>query len=189
MIVGTMVAIAAIAAACGGGSDDPPAVDPAVLVAQGKQIFRSDTFGDEIFWTDKLKMNEVIGAVVDPATALLVGLKVDADALPAAVVQGIQSGSISLTSPATTVALLKLDAVIGVKGTVETVNGQDVLKRVGITCALCHSTVDNSFAPGHRQAPGWLAQPGPEPRRHHRAVSRAGCRREGGLQFLGQGEI
>jgi mono/diheme cytochrome c family protein len=93
-------------------------------------------------------MHEVIRTAVDPTTALSVGLKVDTDSLPPAVVQGIQNGSISLTSPATTVALLKLNAVVGVKGTVTTVNGQDVLTRVGITCALCHSTVDNSFAPG-----------------------------------------
>lgn len=156
LIAGTMAASAAAVVACGGGSDDSAAADQAALVAQGKQIFRFDTFGDEIFWTDTLKMNEVISAAVDPATALSVGLKVDAEALPAAVVQGIQSGSISLTSPATTVALLKLDAVVGVKGTVETVNGQDVLKRVGITCALCHSTVDNSFAPGiGKRLDGW----------------------------------
>jgi mono/diheme cytochrome c family protein len=72
------------------------------------------------------------------------------------VVQGIQNGSISLTSPATTVALLKLNAVVGVRGTVTSVNGQDVLTRVGITCALCHSTVDNSFAPGiGKRLDGW----------------------------------
>ena len=101
-------------------------------------------------------MHEVIGKSVDPKTALSVGLKVDADVLPPAVVKGIQDGSISLTSPATTVALLKLNAVVGVRGTVTTVNGQDVLTRVGITCALCHSTVDNSFAPGiGRRLDGW----------------------------------
>jgi mono/diheme cytochrome c family protein/cytochrome c5 len=101
-------------------------------------------------------MHEVISAAVDPVTALSVGLKVDADALPAAVVQGIQNGSIDLHSPATTVALLKLDAVVGLKGTVESVGGQDVLTHVGITCALCHSTVDNSFAPGiGKRLDGW----------------------------------
>jgi cytochrome c5 len=101
-------------------------------------------------------MHEVISAAVDPTTALAVGLKVDAEALPPAVVKGIQDGSISLTSPATTVALLKLDAVVGVKGTVESIGGQDTLTRVGITCALCHSTVDNSFAPGiGKRLDGW----------------------------------
>ena len=132
--------------ACGGNAGlEPP--DPA-LAAQGKAIFRFDTFGDETFWTDTLRMHEVIQAAVDPTTALGVGLKVDAEALPPAVVQGIQSGAVSLTDPATTVALLKLNAVVGLKGTVETIDGRDTLVRVGTTCALCHSTVNNSFAPG-----------------------------------------
>src|SRR4029434_3982238 len=101
-------------------------------------------------------MHEVIRTSVDPQTALAVGLKVDSEALPPAVVQGIQNGSISLTNPATTVALLKLNAVVGLQGTVENINGQDVLTRVGITCALCHSTVDNSFAPGiGKRLDGW----------------------------------
>ena len=129
--------------------------DPA-LVAQGKDIFRFDTFGDETRWTDALRLHEVIAAAVDPTTALAVGLKVDAEALPPAVVQGIQNGSISLKSPDTTVALLKLNAVVGVKGTVVNVGGKDTLTRVGITCALCHSTVDNSFAPGiGKRLDGW----------------------------------
>jgi len=126
------------------GSEPP---DPE-LATQGKDIFRFETYGDESFWTDTLRIHDVITSAVDPATALSVGLKVDAEALPAEVVQGIQNGSISLTDPATTVALLKLNAVVGLKGTVETVNGKDTLTQVGITCALCHSTVNNSFAPG-----------------------------------------
>jgi mono/diheme cytochrome c family protein len=144
-------ALAALLTACGGGAsgDDPQ------LAAQGKQIFRFDTFGDQAFWTDRLRMNEAL-ATVDPTTALAVGLKVDADALPAAVVQGIQNGSIDLKAPATTLALLKLNAVVGVQGTVETVAGQDTLTRVGITCALCHSTVDDSFAHGiGKRLDGW----------------------------------
>src|SRR5919197_2616295 len=99
--------------ACGGD-------DNAALVAQGKQTFRFDTFGDETKWTDALHLDQVV-ATIDPNTALSVGLKVDSDALPASVVAGIQNGSVSLTDPATTVALLKLDAVLGVKGTVQTV--------------------------------------------------------------------
>lgn len=155
LITATMGAAVAVVAACGGGNDEP-AVDQAALIEQGKQIFRFDTFGDEAQWTDTLKMHDVISAAVDPVTALSVGLKVDADALPTAVVDGIRNGSISLTSPATTVALLKLNAVVGLKGTVETVNGVDRLARVGITCALCHSTVDNSFAPGiGKRLDGW----------------------------------
>lgn len=123
---------------------------------KGKQIFRHETFGDETFWTDTLRMHEVIRSAVDPTTALSVGLKVDATALPPPVARGIKDGSISLTDPATTVALLKLDAVVGLKGTVENVRGTDVLTRVGVTCALCHSTVDNSFAQGMgKRLDGW----------------------------------
>lgn len=150
-------AAAVLVTACGGNSDQPEnTASTADLVAQGKQIFRFDTFGDETFWSDTLRMHEVIGAAVDPTTALSVGLKVDAEALPAAVVQGIQDGSVDLKSADTTIALLKLNAVVGVQGRVETVNGKDTLTRVGITCALCHSTVDNSFAPGiGKRLDGW----------------------------------
>ena len=149
-------ATAALAAGCGGSDSADSAAPQTALVAQGKQVFRFDTFGDEAKWTDTLRMHEVIAAAVDPATALSVGLKVDAEALPPAVVTGIGNGSVDLHSPATTVALLKLDAVVGVKGTVETVNGVDTLTRVGITCALCHSTVDDSFAPGiGKRLDGW----------------------------------
>ena len=155
LITATIGAAMAVVAACGGGYADS-AAEQAVLIEQGKRIFRFDTFGDEVQWTDALRMHEVISAAVDPVTALSVGLKVDADALPTAVVDGIRNGSISLTSPATTIALLKLNAVVGLKGTVETVNGVDRLARVGITCALCHSTVDNSFAPGiGKRLDGW----------------------------------
>jgi mono/diheme cytochrome c family protein len=141
--------------ACDDSPTEPRELD-AQLVAQGKNIFRFETFGDESFWTDTLRMHEVIQAAVDPTTALSVGLKVDTDSLPPAVVQGVQNGTISLTDPATTVALLKLNAVVGVKGTVSSVNGKDVLTKVGITCALCHSTVDNSFAPGiGKRLDGW----------------------------------
>jgi cytochrome c553 len=126
-------------------------MNPATL-AEGKKIFRFDTFGDETFWTDTLRMHEVIRTSVSPLTALSVGLKVDADALPPEVKAGIANTTIDLNSPATTVTLLKLGAVVGVVGTVE----GNTLTRVGITCALCHSTVDNSFAAGigHR-LDGW----------------------------------
>jgi len=122
-------------------------------VASGQSIFRFDTFGDETFWTDTLRMHEVIAKGVSPKTALSVGLKVDATALPAAVVHGIQNGTVDLNAPATTVTLLKLGAVVGVIGKV---NEHGTLERVGITCALCHSTVDNSFAPGiGKRLDGW----------------------------------
>jgi mono/diheme cytochrome c family protein len=148
------VSIATLLYACDKNPTEPE-LNPQ-LVAEGKNIFRFETFGDESFWTDTLRMHEVISAAVDPTTALSVGLKVDTDSLPPAVVQGVQNGSISLTDPKTTIALLKLNAVVGLKGTVTTVNGQDVLTKVGTTCALCHSTVDNSFAPGiGKRLDGW----------------------------------
>ena len=154
------IAAAALTGACGGDDDrvhdDGSAAEQAALVAQGKQTFRFDTFGDEAQWTDTLRMHEVISTAVSPETALSVGLKVDSEALPPAVVKGIQDGSVDLKNPETTVALLKLDAVVGLKGTVQTVGGKDTLTRVGITCALCHSTVDNSFAPGiGKRLDGW----------------------------------
>jgi mono/diheme cytochrome c family protein len=127
-------------------------LDPA-LVASGRTIFRFDTYNDETFWTDTLRMHEVIRTAVSPTVALSVGLKVDADALPEAVKTALKAGKIDLNDPATTVTLLKLGAVLGVKGQV---NEQNTLTRVGITCAFCHSTVDNALAPGigHR-LDGW----------------------------------
>src|SRR5687767_2101450 len=118
---------------------------------EGQEIFRYDTFGDEQLWTDVLRMHEVIPSV-DPATALAVGLKVDVDALPAAVIAALGAGQVDLTSPAVTLELIRLNAVVGVKGTVE----QGRLTKVGITCALCHSSVDDSFAPSiGKRMDGW----------------------------------
>jgi hypothetical protein len=123
------------------------------LIAQGKRIFRFETYGNETFWTDTLRLHEVIRTAVSPKTALSVGLKVDIDALPAQIRAGLQAGTINLDDPATTVALLKLGAVLGVVGHVD---GNNTLTGVGLSCAFCHSTVDNSFAPGigHR-LDGW----------------------------------
>jgi len=118
----------------------------------GRAIFRFDTFGDEQLWTDVLRMHEVL-PMVDPATALAVGLKVDVEALPAEVIAALRAGQVDLTDPAVTVELLRLNAVVGVKGTVDEA-GQ--LTSVGVTCALCHSSVDNSFAPGiGKRLDGW----------------------------------
>jgi mono/diheme cytochrome c family protein len=138
------VAVAGLLLACGEGTSAPSAEQ----LSRGQEIFRFDTFGDEQFWTDTLRMHEVIQQAVTPSVALSVGLKVDADALPPDLKDAIAAGAVDLNSPATTLALLKLNAVVGVHGRVETVNGRDTLASVGITCALCHSTVDNSFAPG-----------------------------------------
>jgi len=118
------------------------------LVAEGHRIFRFDTFGDEQFWTDTLRLNEVVEKNVDPTTALTVGLKVDADVLPPGILK-----KVDLKSPATTVALLKMNAIVGIQATVDANNH---ITRLGITCALCHSTVDNSVMPGiGRRKDGW----------------------------------
>lgn len=117
-------------------------------LAEGQRIFRFDTFGDEQIWTDRLRLHEVVEAAVDPITALSVGLKVDADALPPGML-----GSVDLSDPATTVALLRLNAVVGLQATVDNENH---ITRLGVTCALCHSTVDDSVAPGvGRRLDGW----------------------------------
>jgi len=108
--------------------------------ARGQYIFRHWTFGDEPFWTDTLHLNEVVETAVSPATALAVGLKVDAERLPPGFL-----GSADLTSPATTVELLRRDAVVGVEAVV---TADQHIKSLGITCALCHSTVDNAVTAG-----------------------------------------
>jgi hypothetical protein len=113
--------------------------------SEGKNIFRFDTFGDEQLWTDTLRLQEAIRNV-SPRTALSVGLKVDADALPPSLINAIKAGQVNLDDPAVTIQLLKLNAVIGVIGRV--VGANNNLQTIGITCALCHSTVDNSVAPG-----------------------------------------
>jgi hypothetical protein len=118
----------------------------------GREIFRFDTFGDEQLWTNVLRMHEVV-ATLDPATALSVGLKVDADALPPSVIAALKAGQVDLTSPAVTALLLRQNAVVGVKGGFDDA-GQ--LTSIGITCALCHSTVDNSLTKGiGRRLDGW----------------------------------
>lgn len=140
LLVGLLATSFGMLSACNGSSDNRASNDQ--LVAEGRQVFRYDTFGDEAFWTGTLRMNEVIQQAVDPVTALSVGLKVDVEALPDAVVAGIQDGTVDLSSTQTTLALLELDAVVGLKGQVETsIDGVKRLTQVGITCALCHSTV------------------------------------------------
>jgi hypothetical protein len=124
----------------------------AAQASPGQLIFRFDTFGDEQFWTDVLRMHEVL-PTVEPKTALDVGLKVDVAALPPNLIAALRAGKVDLTNPAVTVELLRLDAVVGVKGTVD---ASGALTKVGVTCALCHSTVDNSFAPSiGRRLDGW----------------------------------
>ena len=122
------------------------------VLTDGKAVFRFDTFGDEAFWTDTLKMHQVVQGI-SPKTALGVGLKVDVDALPAGLVSQLKAGQVNLDDPATTVVLLSLNAVVGVQATVDATK---TITRFGVTCALCHSTVDNSLAQGigHR-LDGW----------------------------------
>ena len=118
----------------------------------GKDIYRFDTFGDEQLWTNVLRMDEAV-STVSPATALAVGLNVDVDALPQAVIAALRADQLDLTDPAVTIELLRLNAVVGVIGKVD---GGGRLTSVGITCALCHSTVDNSFATGiGKRLDGW----------------------------------
>lgn len=145
----------------------PSGFDPVIsqnaqrMIEEGRQIFRFDTFGDEAFWGDTLKLHQAIagarqggiGPGVSPKAALSVGLKVDADALPPPLVSQIKAGKVNLDDPATTLALLKLNAVVGVTGFF---NKEGELRSIGIQCAICHSTVDDSLAPGigHR-LDGW----------------------------------
>src|SRR4051794_13618979 len=143
-------------------SDASQARDAQGLFAEGRRIFRDDTFGDEQFWGGTLQLHKVIegashggiGPGVSPKTALAVGLKVDANRIPRSVAAAIKAGKVDLDDPATTLALLKLNAVVGLKGTF-TANGKE-LSAVGVTCAICHSTVNDSFAPGIGQRrDGW----------------------------------
>jgi hypothetical protein len=126
---------------------------PSPSSGDGKAIFRFDTFGDEQLWTDTLQMQKVL-PTISPRTALSVGLKVDSDALPSDVIKAIKAGQVNLDDPAVTVELLKLNAVVGVMAKVTGPNNH--VATVGITCALCHSTVDNSITTGiGRRLDGW----------------------------------
>ncbi|HEX8091044.1 MAG TPA: hypothetical protein VF762_19475, partial [Blastocatellia bacterium] len=131
------------------------------MMEEGREIFRDETFGDEEFWGDLLQLHKAIagaalggvGAGVSPKTALAVGLKVDLEALPNSVVKDLKKSRVNLDDPAVTLALLKLNAVVGVKGFF---NQEGALRSVGISCALCHTTVDDSFAPGiGKRLDGW----------------------------------
>ena len=141
--------------------DDPIAANAQRMLAEGKQTFRFETFGDEAYWTDALHLNKAIagakhggvGAGLSPKAALAAGLKVDMDVIPADVAAAIKAGKVDLDDPAVTLTLLQLNAVVGVKGIFD---GDKNLKTIGLTCASCHSTVDDAFAPGigHR-LDGW----------------------------------
>jgi hypothetical protein len=146
-------AIVAIAASPPNPIDARVAQDAQAMLEEGRQTFRYDTFGSEAFWGDTLQLHKAIagaksggvGDGVSPKAALEVGLKVDADALPAELKAKLKAGQVDLADPATTLALVKLNAVVGVVGFA---NSNGSVKSIGLTCAICHSTVDDSLAPG-----------------------------------------
>jgi len=166
-IAAICILLAIIIASCSGGNGGTAAgvdltrANALQMIDTGKQTFRFDTFGDEAFWGDTLKLHQAIqgsrfggvGAGVSPKTALAVGLKVDVDALPQDLVAQLGNGTLNLDDPANTLALIKLNAVLGITGFF---NPDGSMKSIGIQCAFCHSTVDDSFAPGigHR-LDGW----------------------------------
>jgi len=155
----------------GGAASRPPssfdglvAKNALTMIEQGRRIFRFDTFGSEAFWGDTLQLHKAIageknggvGGGVSPKTALSVGLKVDSDALPDSLKQQLKNGKVDLDDPAITLALLKLNAVVGVTGLFDQ---KGSIRSMGIQCAFCHSTVDDSFAPGiGKRLDGWAAR-------------------------------
>ena len=158
------------ALALSGAGNQPPspaAMDSAVtdnarrMLEEGRRVFRYETFGDEAYWGETLKLHRAIagsklggvGPGVSPKTALSVGLKVDVDAVPAPVAAALKAGQVDLDDPASTMVLLKANAVVGVTGHFD---GSGMLTSIGVQCAFCHSTVDDSFAPGIGQRlDGW----------------------------------
>ena len=141
--------------------DDPISQNAHKMLEEGRQVFRFETFGDEVYWTDALQLHKAIagekhggvGGGLSPKAALAAGLKVDMDVIPANVAADIKAGKVNLDDPAVTLTLLQLNAVVGVKGTFD--NNKNLVS-IGVTCASCHSTVDDAFSPGigHR-LDGW----------------------------------
>jgi hypothetical protein len=134
------------------------------LIDEGRQVFRHDTFGSQDYWGGKLRLHEAIsgaerhgvGAGLTPHQALQLGLKVDSDAVPKVLAQVLKGGSVSLDKEKTTLELLKADSVVGVKGFFDDPKDGLHLTSIGITCAICHSTVDDSFMKGIGQRlDGW----------------------------------
>jgi mono/diheme cytochrome c family protein len=155
--------VSAFSARSGDGNQDPGLTNANRLYVEGKQTFRYDTFGDEAVWGGVLGLQKAIegsnlggvGPGISPKQALAIGLKVDANAIPPQIAEAIKHGQVNLDDPAVTVQLLKLNAVVGVRGFFD----GNQLTSVGITCAVCHSTVDDSFAPGiGNRLDGWPNQ-------------------------------
>src|SRR5215204_4339069 len=162
LYIGFVIANGTVSAVSASGSDPDEVNNKAAqqLFEQGRQIFRFDTFGDQAFWGDALQLHRAIagrrnggvGPGVSPKTALSVGLKVDATRIPKSVAAAIEAGKVNLNDPKVTLTLLKLKAVVGVRGFFR----GNRLTSMGITCAVCHSTVDDSIAPGIGQRrDGW----------------------------------
>ncbi len=178
--VGAVVAAVLLTAASSSGTSDPGIrpKDPDGAITQhaldalqeGRQTFRFDTFGDEAFWGDTLRLHEAIegsahggvGPGLSPRAALEAGLKVDVDKLPGSLQSDLRHGRVNLDDPAVTLALLKLNAVVGVTGFFQS-NGH--LRSVGLQCAICHSDRRQFLRAGHRASPRRLGQPRPERRR------------------------
>ena len=161
-VLALLLGMALMAASSNRRSDFDDIIDThaETLLEEGRQTFRFDTFGSEDFWGGTIRLHEAIlgselggaGPGLSPAAALALGLKVDLDALDRKTVKALERGAVDLDNPAVTVALLKVNAVVGVTGFFE----GEALQSVGIQCALCHSTVDNSLAPGvGRRLDGW----------------------------------
>lgn len=157
----TLLALAPATLLLGTGISGSAAEAEADLEARGRRVFRSDTFGDEAFWGGTLRLHDAIqgagfggvGPGLTPVDALGLGLKVDVAALDDATLRALSAGAVDLTDPATTLALLEQGAVVGVRAFPD---GSGALDAVGISCALCHSTVDDSFAPGiGERLDGW----------------------------------
>jgi hypothetical protein len=160
LVVLAALGLAAVSFANGRGHDPSPASKAFQLLEEGRRTFRFDTFGDEAFWGGELRLHDAIrgsalggvGPGLGPNDALALGLKVDARKLPRSLLRSLLRGGVDLEDPATTVALLRLDAVIGVTGFFE----GESLQSVGIQCALCHTTVDDAVATGiGRRRDGW----------------------------------
>jgi len=156
VVNGTVAAVSGSAAKSRAAAASPSSR----VLARGRQVFRFDSFGDQAFWGGALQLHRAIagsknggvGPGVSPKTALSVGLKVDATRIRKSVASAIKAGKVDLNDPKVTLTLLKLNAVVGVRGFFR----GNRLSSMGITCAVCHSTVDNSFAPGiGRRRDGW----------------------------------
>jgi len=155
----TLVASTPVVSLEHAGNDDERADR---MLAEGQRTFRFDTFGSEDFWGGSVKLHQAIegerlsgvGPGLSPKKALGLGLKVDAAAVPKAMADLIKAGKANLDDPAVTLALLKANAVVGVTGFFNQEGTR--LRAVGIQCALCHSTVDDSFSSGIGQRlDGW----------------------------------